>query len=138
VQTSQESFVSKALIDSGANSNIMDKDFAVRHKIPLTQVAPTSVTMVDGQEVSSGPIISVTIPIEVSLGLLRCRISFNIMKSPANPIILGLPWLELHNPHIDWKTRSVQPRPTPRSFMHHEVKSSFYEKSPTVSSIQVC
>lgn len=137
MQTSQESFVSKALIDSGANSNIMDKDFAVRHKIPLIQVAPASVTMVDGQEVSSGPIISATIPIEVSLGLLRCRISFNIMKSPANPIILGLPWLELHNPHIDWKTHSVQPRPTPRSFMHHEVKSSFYEKSPTVSSIQV-
>lgn len=30
-------------------------------------------------------------------------IRFNIIKSPHNPVILGLPWPHKHNPHISWK-----------------------------------
>jgi hypothetical protein len=62
----------------------MDKDFVLKHQIPLVRVAPTLVTMMDSEEVSSGPIISATVPIEVSLGLLWCKISFDIMKSPTH------------------------------------------------------
>ncbi|KAK3526590.1 hypothetical protein QTP70_030730 [Hemibagrus guttatus] len=30
-------------------------------------------------------------------------LTFFLISSPANPTILGLPWLRLHDPHISWK-----------------------------------
>lgn len=30
-----------------------------------------------------------------------------IISSPTSPIVLGLPWLNIHNPHIDWSTTSI-------------------------------
>ena len=37
-------------------------------------------------------------------------VSFNIISSPEHPIVLGLPWFELHNPNIDWRTREIRYR----------------------------
>ena len=34
-------------------------------------------------------------------------IILNIIKTPSNPIILGLSWLEKHNPSIDWRLRTM-------------------------------
>ncbi|KAM6924843.1 cadherin-like protein 26 [Xenentodon cancila] len=30
-----------------------------------------------------------------------------IISSPSNALVLGLPWLSLHNPHLDWSSHSV-------------------------------
>lgn len=30
------------------------------------------------------------------------RIRFLVISSPSSPVVLGVPWLKLHNPHIDW------------------------------------
>ena len=35
------------------------------------------------------------------------NISFFLIPSPTSPVVLGLPWLKLHNPHIDWSTVSI-------------------------------
>lgn len=34
-------------------------------------------------------------------------ISLYLIPSPMSPVVLGLTWLELHNPHIDWFTSSI-------------------------------
>jgi hypothetical protein len=34
-------------------------------------------------------------------------ISFNIINNLEHHIVLGLPWFELHNPSIDWRTRKI-------------------------------
>ena len=34
-------------------------------------------------------------------------ISFFVIPSPTSPVVLGLPWLRLHNRHIDWSTSSI-------------------------------
>jgi hypothetical protein len=34
-------------------------------------------------------------------------IRFNVIHSTEQPIILGLPWFELHNPKIDWRKRTI-------------------------------
>ncbi|KAK3521310.1 hypothetical protein QTP70_003165 [Hemibagrus guttatus] len=31
------------------------------------------------------------------------RYRCNVISSPKNPIILGFPWLQHHNPHVSWK-----------------------------------
>lgn len=30
-----------------------------------------------------------------------------VLSSPLSPVVLGLPWLKLHNPDFDWSTSSV-------------------------------
>lgn len=106
----QPSVGKHALLDSGANACFMDHAFVKKHAIPLESLRkPTPVEVVDGRAISSGAVIQETVPVRVSLGECICEISFNIISSPANPIILGLPWFQVHNPRIDWLTRRITP-----------------------------
>ena len=82
----------------------MDKEFALSEKILLKNLpCPASVVVIDGRPISSGNIVEESEPIRVVLGSFACMISFNIISSPEHPVILGLPWFELHNPKIDWR-----------------------------------
>jgi hypothetical protein len=67
----------------------------------------TPVTVIDGRPIASGDIVEESEAIRVVLGTLACVISFNIIHSPEHPIILGLPWFELHNPDINWINRTI-------------------------------
>jgi hypothetical protein len=40
-------------------------------------------------------------------GELVSYIFFNIIQCPANPMILGLPWFELHNLDVDWNLQRI-------------------------------
>ena len=71
---------------------------------------PTPVEVIDGRPLASSDVVSETQPLEVVLGEQISSIVFNIIKSPTSPIILGLPWFELHNPDIDWRTRRISSR----------------------------
>ena len=86
----------------------MDRDFALTQKILLRNLScPASVSVIDGRPIASGDIVEESEPIRVVLGNLACIISFNIIRSPEYPVILGLPWFELHNPEIDWRKRAI-------------------------------
>ena len=86
----------------------MDKDFATTQEILLYKLPrPASVAVIDGRSIASGDITEESEPIRVVLGNLATIISFNIISSPEHPIVLGLPWFELHNPKIDWKKREI-------------------------------
>ena len=37
----------------------------------------------------------------------RERISFMLLESPHSPVILRLPWLQQHNPQIDWRGKRI-------------------------------
>ena len=99
----------QALLDTGANSCFMDRDFAQKHQISLhTLPCPVSVVVIDGRPIASGKIFEESEPIHILLGDLGCVVSFNIIRSPEHPIVLGLPWFELHNPRIDWRKREIR------------------------------
>ena len=84
----------------------MDRDFAQKHQTSLhTLPCPVSVVVIDGRPTTSGKIVEEFEPIHILLGDLGCVVSFNIIHSPEHPIVLGLPWFELHNPRIDWRKR---------------------------------
>jgi len=36
------------------------------------------------------------------------RITLDIIDVPKDQIILGMPWLEVHEPHISWKKKQIQ------------------------------
>ena len=50
--------ITSALLDSGANSCFMDREFAVTQNVLLKNLShPTSVTIIDGRPIASGDII---------------------------------------------------------------------------------
>ena len=102
-----------ALLDSGANSCFMDRNFAQAHQISLSKLpCPASVVVIDGRPIASGNIIEESEPVNIVLHNLTCVVSFNIISIPEHPIVLGLLWFELHNPDIDWRTREIRFRQT--------------------------
>lgn len=98
-----------AIIDSGACSCFMDAALARSLRIPLqTKAQGLQVHLADGSLPSSGPITQETQPILVTTDsghqeLLR----LDLIHSPIFPVILGLPWLQAHDPQIQWSTKLV-------------------------------
>ena len=86
----------------------MNKEFAKCHKIFLEQKSkPVHVEVIDGQPLSSSSVTHKSEPIEVTFKDHSNYIIFNIVKTPSNPIIHGLSWLEKHNPSMDWRLRTM-------------------------------
>ncbi len=62
--------------------------------------------MIDGQNLSSRPIMHETKALTIIIGSHNNKVVFNVISSLTNPIIIGLSWFILHNPRIDWKMKS--------------------------------
>lgn len=96
-----------ALLDSGADGNFLDITLAHKLKvpvIPLTQ--PISVNDLGGQALSS--VTHSTGPVSLTTsGYQLEEVHFLFIDSPLAPVVLGHPWLKLHNPHINWQQGSV-------------------------------
>ena len=82
----------------------MDIEFAKKFNIPLLPLStPRPVLMADRTSSSHGPILFQTVPVRLSLGLHVETIEF-LITSLVFPVLLGLPWMRLHNPSVNWKT----------------------------------
>ena len=98
----------KALLDFGATSCFIDIMFTRTHNIPCNKIiVPIPVEVIDGQTLSCGAITHTTIALTLHIGPHQEEIIFNLITSPRHPIILGLSWLETHNPVVDWQSRSI-------------------------------
>ncbi len=99
-----------ALIDSGAAGNFIDINFANSHNLPLvTCDTRLAVTALDGQPLGPGLVPVKTQVLTLRTGSLHIeRICLFAIDSPQNPVILGLPWLEKHNPRISWSAKQIQ------------------------------
>jgi hypothetical protein len=102
------SFPSNTLLNTAASACFMDKDFALKHSLELIGKAhPALVAVIDGRPLASGNVMEETQPLEVILGDQVSHVVFNIIQCLANPMILGLPRFELHNPNVDWSLRRI-------------------------------
>jgi hypothetical protein len=91
-----------ALVDSGATSFFIDQTFVAQHNIPVVKkLTPVPVEVIDGRTIASSAITHETTPLELCIGKHTEKIVLNIISTPHHLIILGLPWLEAHNPIID-------------------------------------
>ena len=96
------------LLDSGADDNFIDTGLATQIHIPCQLLPhPKEVFALDGRLLAQ--VTHRTVPVNLMIsGNHRENISFFLIPSPSSPVVLGLPWLRLHNPHIDWATVSIQ------------------------------
>ena len=96
------------LIDSGATGCFMDTKFFSSLKLSsVPKPRSYNIELVDGSTIDNGPVISETPPLPLSLGTFHDSVTFDLLRSPRFPVILGLPWLRSTNPQIDWKTLSM-------------------------------
>uniref|UniRef100_A0A8C2DWM8 ribonuclease H n=1 Tax=Cyprinus carpio TaxID=7962 RepID=A0A8C2DWM8_CYPCA len=109
INTEGRRLETNAMIDSGAAGNFIDISFAETHDIPLLSCeSRVAVAALDGRPLGSGRIKCIMPNIHFQNGALHTEtIRLFAIESPRNPIILGLPWLEKHNPRISWSTQEI-------------------------------
>ncbi|KAK3518698.1 hypothetical protein QTP70_008581 [Hemibagrus guttatus] len=95
-----------ALIDSGAAVNLIDGALVERLGIPTFPcLPPLRITAIDSRPIGEGYLKRQTELLKFRVGLFHHeRLAFYVTSSPANPVILGFPWLRRHDPQISWRT----------------------------------
>ncbi|XP_075471586.1 uncharacterized protein LOC142503320 [Ascaphus truei] len=97
-----------AFIDSGAGGNFIDQTFSEQNQIPLSRKdSPVALVGIDNRPLTPAYISLETGPITLSTPSHKETLGFDVIHAPGTPITLGLPWLQKHNPLIDW----VSPNP---------------------------
>uniref|UniRef100_A0A8C7F393 CCHC-type domain-containing protein n=1 Tax=Oncorhynchus kisutch TaxID=8019 RepID=A0A8C7F393_ONCKI len=100
----------KALVDSGAAGNFLDRGLGLRLAIPLVSLdLPFPVHSLDSRPLGSGVVREAPVPLDmVTQGSHKEKISLFLIDSPAFPVVLGIPWLAQHNPVISWRQGALK------------------------------
>ncbi|KAK3518108.1 hypothetical protein QTP70_033325, partial [Hemibagrus guttatus] len=95
-----------ALIDSGAAVNLIDRALVEELGIPTFPCVPSlRITAIDSQPIGEGYLTRQTELLDFRVGLFHHeQLAFYVTASPANPVILGFPWLRHHDPQISWRS----------------------------------
>jgi len=105
---SHEEVSVKALLDSGATEMFADKKFVERNGFRLEKLERlVRIRNVDGTGNSRG---LVTHEIKVNMyyqGHME-RMKLDVCDLGRTEVILGMPWLAVHNPEINWETGEVR------------------------------
>ncbi|KAK3557354.1 hypothetical protein QTP70_026572 [Hemibagrus guttatus] len=103
ITTDQDSFDFTALIDSGSALNLIHQDLIKTCNIPIQPCnPPRKVNAVNNKPIGDG-IRHQTLPVQLQVGLFHWEtITFYVIDSPHHEIILGYPWLSVHDPVISW------------------------------------
>lgn len=96
-----------SLIDSGCSGKAFaDRSFMNNHSItPLQLPHPRILRLADGVAADT---ITEYFTMNIGMGEHYETWLFFVTKlSPETPVIFGLPWLQCHNPHIDWSNMTL-------------------------------
>lgn len=94
-------------VDSGADDNFIDSSLVKQSLIPVEAlIIPKTVNTLDGRWLAV--ITQRTVPVTLIIsGNHRESIQLFIIPSPCSLVVLGLPWIQLHNPHMDWSAATI-------------------------------
>jgi hypothetical protein len=65
------------------------------------------VEVIDGRNLYLRSMTHETKTLDIIIEMHACKVAFNVISSPTNLIVIGLSWLILHNPQVDWHTKSL-------------------------------
>jgi hypothetical protein len=97
-----------ALIDCGATGiAFMDQDFARHHQIPLQELKEKKqVEVIDGRPIESGDITHIA-KVGMKIQEHKEQLPMFITKLGHYPIVLGIPWLRLHDVAVRFASNTV-------------------------------
>jgi len=98
----------KALLDSGATGIFMDRKMVAKHRFRLQKLErPVTIRNIDGMNNSTR---AITHQVEMNMYYKSHieRIRMDICDLGRTEVILEMPWLQAHNPEINWKTGEVK------------------------------
>ncbi len=93
-----------ALLDSGASCNFINSQFVTQHQLPRYEIEPITVNLAIDKSTCTNEITTIEIT-------LPCGFTFHltavIVPNLTNDIILGINFLKVFNPIIDWKHGTI-------------------------------
>ena len=96
-----------ALLDSGADECLIDVTLARQAGNPLECMDTTLSAQALDRHVL-GKILDHIIPISLTIsGNHVENFQFFVLHGPTAPLVLGRPWLNLHDPHVSWSTGRI-------------------------------
>jgi len=98
----------KALLDSGVTGTFMNKKTAAKHGFKLQKLERlVTIRNVDGTN-NSGEAITHQVEVNVYYKNHIERMRMDVCNLGKTNVILGMPWLQAHNPEINWETEEVK------------------------------
>ena len=95
------------MIDSGCSANVIDSRFAAALNIPpKLKSQAIKYTMADGKT-SAGGTVTHDVTTKIKIGPHQESLTFDITKLHSYSIMLGVPWLKLHDPWIQWSRHRI-------------------------------
>jgi gag-polyprotein putative aspartyl protease len=90
-----------ALVDSGCEELIISRRFAEKHGIAAAETARSC----SGIALSDETILEATETdsLELDAGSVKSTCKALVIEKTAYDCIVGRPWLEKHNPHVNWR-----------------------------------
>ncbi|GKU09370.1 unnamed protein product, partial [Fusarium langsethiae] len=94
----------------GADVNAIDPRTVNRLQLPWrTKARPYPMRNLEGQlfDYEGGQITREIDHLKVFVGTRRQNLDLDIIPTPGHDLMLGYPWLQRYNPHIDWKNGHI-------------------------------
>jgi len=111
-KTEKETVKTLALIDSGAGGEFIDQNYAKNSGLDIQQLEkPLKVFNVDGTSNKRGT-IKYFVLLDITVNGRQEKIKLLMTGLGKQRIILGFPWLNRHNPEINWQTGELNWRTT--------------------------
>jgi len=103
-----QTIATNALIDSGATGiAFINKDFAYHHQLPVVPLSnPRSLQVIHGHPISSGDITHTT-TINLLINEHQEELPMFVTQLGHYPIVLSIPWLDLHDINIRFHSCTV-------------------------------
>jgi RNase H-like domain found in reverse transcriptase/Reverse transcriptase (RNA-dependent DNA polymerase)/gag-polyprotein putative aspartyl protease len=94
-----------AMIDSGTTGIFIDEEFTRTLGLDLVKRKnEIRLTLFDGSRAKT---ITHQVYARIQIGDVMQNLAFEVTKLSHYPVILGLPWLKMYNPVIDWQREEI-------------------------------
>jgi len=95
----------EALIDSGASGMFISGRFVQRYELATRKKKDGGYELMAVDGSSLPDVDSETMPLPLVFQQHHEEIVLDIVPMARHDVVLGVPWLEKHNPNVDWKRR---------------------------------